>query len=236
MLLHPSVALVKSRFPIVTVWESNLGDGDGAMISRWCPEFALVARPFLDVEVWRLSAGGHAFIGALTRLMPRCRRRSSAAMVGRSRLRSSGQLAMLIETNIVVGFRWTLNLMREVEAANGCRSDRAVIAPTLARAACGRALTNRHCPYLTAQAKRALARFQTRWSSEIAPGPRAMMSKRIDSHRMCSGQPEGKTKSWITIVMPNNPSAERREAKPTTSRIGKTCSAMVGEIGGKVGR
>ena len=25
ILLHPSVALVKSRFPIVTVWESNLG-------------------------------------------------------------------------------------------------------------------------------------------------------------------------------------------------------------------
>ena len=73
MLLHPSACLLKSRFPIVTVWESNLeGSAGSAMVSRWRPEFALVARPFLDVEVWRLSAGGHAFIGALRRARP-CR-------------------------------------------------------------------------------------------------------------------------------------------------------------------
>lgn len=103
MLLHPSTALVKSRFPIVTVWESNLGEGDGAMISRWCPEFALVARPFLDVEVWRLSAGGHAFIGALAGLMP-LSAAVAAAMAVDPDFDLSANFAMLIETNIVVGF------------------------------------------------------------------------------------------------------------------------------------
>ena len=103
ILLHPSVALVKSRFPIVTVWESNLGDGDGGMIPRWCPEFALVARPFLDVEVWRLSAGGYAFIGALTGLMP-LSAAVAAATAADPDFDLSANLAMLIETNIVVGF------------------------------------------------------------------------------------------------------------------------------------
>ncbi len=103
ILLHPSVALVKSRFPIVTVWESNLGDGDGGMISRWCPEYALVARPFLDVEVWRLSAGGHAFIGALKRLMP-LSSALAAAMAADQGFDLRANLAMLSEANIVVGF------------------------------------------------------------------------------------------------------------------------------------
>ena len=88
----------------MTVWESNLGDDDGSgMISRWCPEFALVARPFLDVEVWRLSAGGHAFIGALTGLMP-LSAAVAAAMAADPDFDLSANLAMLIETNIVVGF------------------------------------------------------------------------------------------------------------------------------------
>src|SRR5215204_6284081 len=49
---------------------------------------------------------------------------------------------------------------------------------------------------------------QIKWSSEIAPGPRAMIRVSSESHRICSGQPPGTTKSWITIVMPNSPSAE----------------------------
>lgn len=104
ILLHPSVALVKSRFPIVTIWETNLGnDDDSRMITRWGPEYALVARPFLDVEVWRLSAGGHAFIGALTGLMP-LSAAVAVAMAADPEFDLSANLAMLIETNIVVGF------------------------------------------------------------------------------------------------------------------------------------
>ena len=49
VVLHPSVSLVQSRFPIVTTWENNqANDGDG-MIERWVAEAALVARPFLEV-------------------------------------------------------------------------------------------------------------------------------------------------------------------------------------------
>ena len=66
VVLHPSVCLVQSRFPIVTAWENNqTNDGDG-MIERWVAEAAIVARPFLKVEVRRLPSGGYAFLGALS--------------------------------------------------------------------------------------------------------------------------------------------------------------------------
>ena len=64
VVLHPSVCLVQSRFPIVTIWESSQ-TGDG-MIDRWGCEAALVARPFLEVEVRRLPPGGYAFLHALS--------------------------------------------------------------------------------------------------------------------------------------------------------------------------
>ena len=66
VVLHPSVYLVQSRFPIVTAWENHqTSDGDG-MIERWVAEAAIVARPFLEVEVRRLPSGGYAFLGALS--------------------------------------------------------------------------------------------------------------------------------------------------------------------------
>ena len=64
-MLHPSVYLVQSRFPIVTIWESNQSMASG-MIDRWSAEAALVARPFLEVEVRRLPPGGYAFLRALS--------------------------------------------------------------------------------------------------------------------------------------------------------------------------
>lgn len=64
VVLHPSVCLVQSHFPIVTAWENNqTNDGDG-MIERWVAEAAIVARPFLKVEVRRLPSGG--YLGALS--------------------------------------------------------------------------------------------------------------------------------------------------------------------------
>jgi hypothetical protein len=66
VVLHPSVYLVQSSFPIVTAWENHqTGDGDG-MIERWVAEAAIVARPFLKVEVRRLPPGGYAFLRAIS--------------------------------------------------------------------------------------------------------------------------------------------------------------------------
>jgi hypothetical protein len=66
IVLHPSVCLLQSRFPIVAAWENHqTNDGDG-MIDRWVAEAAIVARPFLEVEVRRLPAGGCDFLRALS--------------------------------------------------------------------------------------------------------------------------------------------------------------------------
>jgi hypothetical protein len=63
--LHPSVALLKSRFPAVSIWEANLYDNDNT-ISEWKQESALIARPDLHVEVRRLSAGAYEFLSAIS--------------------------------------------------------------------------------------------------------------------------------------------------------------------------
>jgi hypothetical protein len=62
--LHPSVVLLKSRFPVVSVWEANLSDNDNT-ITVWKPESALIVRPDLQVDVHRLPPGGYEFIAAL---------------------------------------------------------------------------------------------------------------------------------------------------------------------------
>jgi len=65
LVLHPSVCLLQSRFPVVTTWENNRTSRARGMIERWVGEAAMVARPFLKVEVRRLPPGGYAFLRAL---------------------------------------------------------------------------------------------------------------------------------------------------------------------------
>jgi hypothetical protein len=101
LTLHPSVHLVTSRFPIVSIWKSNQRDGDG-MIERWRAEAALVARPFRTVEVRRLPPGGHAFIQALAQ-----RQTVSAAVAAAAAVASGfdADAGRAILTDVVVGFR-----------------------------------------------------------------------------------------------------------------------------------
>jgi len=66
VVLHPSVGLVQSRFPIVTAWEINQTNDNQRMIERWIGEAAMVARPFRDVEVRRLPSGDCVFLRALS--------------------------------------------------------------------------------------------------------------------------------------------------------------------------
>lgn len=104
LVLHPSVFLVSSRFQIVTIWKNNQSDGENAMIERWRAECALVARPFLEVEVQCLPCGGHAFIKALSEghTMAMAIEAGKAVTPG---FDIASNLAVLAHANIVVGFR-----------------------------------------------------------------------------------------------------------------------------------
>ncbi len=63
--MHPSVGIVRSPYPIVAIWAMNSGEQELATIQNWRGEDALVARPYLEVEVRALPPGGAAFLLAL---------------------------------------------------------------------------------------------------------------------------------------------------------------------------
>lgn len=102
--LHPSMALLKSRYPIVSIWESNVDARDNT-VREWKQESALVARPRLHVEVRRLSAGDHEFLSALLQ------GQTVGAAVAYAASNVDGFdlsecLATLISSAIVVGFQY----------------------------------------------------------------------------------------------------------------------------------
>lgn len=63
--LHPSLAVVRSDFAVVSLWAAHQDLGDIARVDPYDPEGALVVRNGLEVEVVRLAPGGAAFVLAL---------------------------------------------------------------------------------------------------------------------------------------------------------------------------
>jgi hypothetical protein len=96
--LHPSVALLTSRFPVVSIWEAHQGSG-APVVRSWGGESALVARPAHEVEIRRLPAGGYEFLSALDRgaSLTQAAATAAAASAGFDSLSS---LRMLIEARI----------------------------------------------------------------------------------------------------------------------------------------
>jgi hypothetical protein len=66
LLLHPSVRVVRSQFPALTIWQMNIGDGVPAPVDLAAGgEDVLVVRPVADVEVRSVPGGSLEFIRAL---------------------------------------------------------------------------------------------------------------------------------------------------------------------------
>src|SRR6266568_2822502 len=101
--LHPSVSLVGSQFPIVSIWEVHR-TAQLAPIREWVPESALVARPSLDVEVWRLPAGGYVFLGSLLRGMAMAAAAECAA-AATGEFDVAENLAVLLRANVVIALQ-----------------------------------------------------------------------------------------------------------------------------------
>jgi hypothetical protein len=62
---HPSLAVVASPFPIVSIFAAHQGQGALPSIDMTKAETALIARPELDVEVTAIDAGFAKFLVAL---------------------------------------------------------------------------------------------------------------------------------------------------------------------------
>ena len=62
---HPSLSVLRSIHPVVTIWAMNAGEMPVAAIEDWCGEDALIVRPAMTVHVHRLGPGGAAFVETL---------------------------------------------------------------------------------------------------------------------------------------------------------------------------
>jgi hypothetical protein len=65
LTLHPSLQLLRSRHPVVTIWAMNAGEMELGAVDDHVAEDALVLRPHLAVTVQSLPPGGAAFLEAL---------------------------------------------------------------------------------------------------------------------------------------------------------------------------
>ncbi len=63
--VHPSLQLVESKYPIVSIWRAHSPTVQVSAIELDCAQDALVARPRLEVEAHILPIGGIAFMRAL---------------------------------------------------------------------------------------------------------------------------------------------------------------------------
>jgi hypothetical protein len=67
LTLHPSLGVVRSTLPALTIWRMNIGDGVPAPVDLAAGgEDTLVARPAADVEVRATPPGGAIFVTALS--------------------------------------------------------------------------------------------------------------------------------------------------------------------------
>jgi hypothetical protein len=65
LTLHPSLQILRSHHPVVTIWAMNAGEQEVGPVDHIAAEDALVLRPHLDVAVHQLPHGGAAFLAAL---------------------------------------------------------------------------------------------------------------------------------------------------------------------------
>src|SRR5688572_25557583 len=99
--LHPSVAILASAYPVLSIWEANQEDAVSA-VQACGPEAALVARPFLEVETLRLGAGVDTFLLAL-QSGAGIGEAAAAAGAAAPRFDAAEGLTTLIARNLAVG-------------------------------------------------------------------------------------------------------------------------------------
>ncbi|MHA1517400.1 MAG: DNA-binding domain-containing protein, partial [Alphaproteobacteria bacterium] len=103
LTLHPSLSIVRSAYPLVTIWQLALREG-GDQLTRLPAEGedTLVVRLKLAVEVRRLPEGGADFVLALQR-GANLHDAAVAAMSAAPGIDLEANLAGLMESGVIVG-------------------------------------------------------------------------------------------------------------------------------------
>lgn len=99
--LHPSVGIVISTFPILSIWLANQAETVAPLRHRGA-ESALVSRPYFDVETRRLQPGTDAFLLAL-KSGSTLGAAVAAGAEASTEFSAAEALATLIGANIAVG-------------------------------------------------------------------------------------------------------------------------------------
>lgn len=102
--LHPSLRLVRSQFPALTIWQMNIGDGVPAPVDLGSGgEDALIVRPAADVEVRLIPKGSLEFIRALSDGRP-VLAALKEALTANCRFDLSANLSDLMRAGALVGY------------------------------------------------------------------------------------------------------------------------------------
>lgn len=113
LLLHPSVRVVRSQLPALTIWRMNVGDGVAAPVDLAAGgEDVLVVRPMADVEVRSMPQGGAEFIQALSGGLS-VLAAAKVALAIDCHFDLSANLSELIGAGIFVGYRFDGEASRE---------------------------------------------------------------------------------------------------------------------------
>ena len=98
--LHPSVAVLPSRFAVVSVWAAHQGVGDLSAVRPDVAETALVLRNGLEVEVMQIPAATGAFIAAIRRGLPLGRAAEEATALG-ERFDLAATLGLMLQKSAI---------------------------------------------------------------------------------------------------------------------------------------
>jgi hypothetical protein len=101
--LHPSLHIVRSPYPVVTIWAMNSGDMPLGPVDLDDAQDALILRPDFEVTVRRLPTGGAAFLTALGR-GDTLAEATGAALDSASDFDLTANLAGLIGSGAMTGF------------------------------------------------------------------------------------------------------------------------------------
>jgi hypothetical protein len=112
--LHPSLRVVRSQFPALTIWRMNVADGvPGTVDLDAGGEDVLILRPAADVEVRSLPPGGAEFLlGLAARLS--LGDASKRALLASSCFELATNLAALIDAGAFVEFSVAEDLRMEI--------------------------------------------------------------------------------------------------------------------------
>lgn len=101
--LHPSVQIVASPYPVVSIWDAHIRPDEHSVIDSASGEDGLVARPDLEVEVHRLPPGAAALLTVL--LKGASLRAAADAAAVDPRFDLIGTLSGILAARIITGIR-----------------------------------------------------------------------------------------------------------------------------------